>query len=384
MSQGTAWVAIFFILLGFVNSLKPVKQARAGATEDALSGLAVNGLRRTSRLVLPAATVTVISWFLCQLGAYRLSHASDAYWLRITSPDPSPSFNAAFYDLFRNLFRTWTHSENAYDQPQWALFYLFKGSMYVLLVLVATVNFTPKKRMLAEAGLYAFSWMIGDCLVGFNVYAGMILAELSFFNPLPPAIQRIATVASFPLAGLGLYLCSYPNDYTTNQPWSAQLLTLGEKIFPSGTDIGRFWPGVGAQLLCLSILFSPPLKRLFSQRYLLWLGSVSYPIYLLHGPMMRSVLSWITFALISMNPEFAPALTDSGSGQLLPLPRPLAFVVILPLFGAILLSVVHVWGKYVEPRFGRITKRLEDFVTERERNPAAFSREKSASLYRKE
>ncbi|KKA18906.1 hypothetical protein T310_7146 [Rasamsonia emersonii CBS 393.64] len=128
VGQGNAWVAVFFVLLGFVNSLKTVQLARVGAVNDALNSLASSTFRRTGRLVFPATAVTILAWFFCQLGAFNLATRTDAYWVRTTSPRPSASWVRAIDDLIRQLISTWVYGENAYDQPQWALINLFKGS----------------------------------------------------------------------------------------------------------------------------------------------------------------------------------------------------------------------------------------------------------------
>jgi hypothetical protein len=162
IGQGNAWVAVFFILLGFVNSLKTVQLARAGAVNDALNSLATSTFRRTGRLVLPAAAVTVLSWWFCQLGTFELASRTDSFWLRDTSPKPSVSWVAAVGDLFSQLVNTWTEAKNVYDQPQWALLYLFKGSLYVFTTLLATVNTTPRFRLTAEIVLYMWCWRMND------------------------------------------------------------------------------------------------------------------------------------------------------------------------------------------------------------------------------
>lgn len=209
----------------------------------------------------------------------------------------------------------------------------------------------------------------------------MILAEISMY-PLPQKNSGLVAILPYPLALLGLYFCSYPDEYNDWAPWSRQLLRLGTKIFPLNSDFGRFWPGLGAQILCFSILFSPPLRRALSHKYLLWLGSVSYPIYLLHGPLMRTVLAWITFAPIAMH--FEPAAGEDGQNQRLPLPRPLAFVFILPVFWAFLLYVVHLWALKVEPLVALATKKFEDFAKGnggrgRERSPRLLPLQKERS-----
>lgn len=188
VGQGQAFVAIFFVLLGYVNSLKAVQLARAGAVNDALSSLASSAFRRTGRLVFPAAAVTVIAWFFCQLGAFQLALKTDAYWLRATSPRPSPSWPAAISDLVRQLISTWFYGDNAYDQPQWALLPLFKGSLYVFMTLLATVNSTPKFRLLAEAILYMWSWAIGD---GRSYVSKFMIAELTCDDPRSHRAERV-------------------------------------------------------------------------------------------------------------------------------------------------------------------------------------------------
>lgn len=161
VGQGPAWVACFFILSGFVNALKPVKLARAGNTETALSNLAVSSFRRSFRLFLPATTATIISWFITQLGAYETARQTDAYWMYSTSPAKSASWWDAIGDLARAIQTTWCYwPNNPYDQPQWALLYLLQGSMFVFTALLVTINLTPRFRMasLALLCVWSISW----------------------------------------------------------------------------------------------------------------------------------------------------------------------------------------------------------------------------------
>lgn len=172
VGQGQAWVACFIILSGFVNSLKAIKLIRQGNVEAALSNLAVSSFRRSFRLFLPATAATIISWFICQFGAYETARQSDAYWLYITSPQPSYSWGTAIEDLIRAARNTWLFNpDNVYDQPQWALLYLLEGSMVCFTALLATANLTTRWRLLTFTGCWFWSWnwgiRIGDrmCLI---------------------------------------------------------------------------------------------------------------------------------------------------------------------------------------------------------------------------
>jgi len=160
--MGRASVAAFALLAGFVNSLKPIKLSRAGSADAALSSVAKSAFRRTGRFMIPAVIATTCSWLACQFGGYKVAHVADSGWIRDTSPAPSPSFAAAFYDLFSSLATTWLDGFNAYDKIQWTLTYLLKGSMLTYLTLVATVFVKPKWRLSICMGMYCFAWKAGD------------------------------------------------------------------------------------------------------------------------------------------------------------------------------------------------------------------------------
>lgn len=160
--SGRPSVALFVILSGFVNALKPIQQIRAGLIDDTLSGVAKSAFRRTGRFILPAMIATIISWLVCQIGGYTLAKGVEAAWIRDTSPVPSASIAWAFIDLLENLIKTWTDGGNKYDMVQWALTFLLKGSMMVYLTIVATAYVQSRYRMLIYALMYCYFWKLGD------------------------------------------------------------------------------------------------------------------------------------------------------------------------------------------------------------------------------
>lgn len=408
VTQGPAWVACFFILSGFVNALKPVKLARSGQVETALSNLAVSSFRRTFRLFLPATAATLISWFLCQLGAYETARNSDAYWVQITSPPSSYSWGVAVEDLIAAIRSTWTYNpDNPYDQPQWALLYLLQGSMFVFCALLVTVNLTPRWRVLTMVVCWFWSWnwgiRIGDrrsaptthddggsstdftatAMVGVNMFAGILLAELNY-SDFPARLARRSPLLFPPLLAFSLLLMSFPGECAHWAPWSLTLLKWFSYLAPEDAESSRFWPTIGAQLLCLTIVCSPHLRRALNHPILLWLGKISFPLYLLHGTFMRTILSWLLFAgqdLAAMEGEKPPppsgyendiARSDTVVIMRHPLPSPIVFVAVLPVFFVILGVACHYWTENVEPRFGKITKRAEDIMFGKESQPPAL------------
>lgn len=151
---------------------------------------------------------------------------------------------------------------------------------------------------------------------------------------------------------------SFPSEYAQDAAWSRFLYDLGQSITPVQSELARFWPGIGAQVLCASILVSQDLRQLLSGQILAYLGGISFSLYLLHGTLMRTVLAWMTFgpAILSgrdlVQPNGFYAQPSNGW-----------FLIILPIFLVFLMAAVHIWSVKVEPIFARATKKLEDLVT---------------------
>ena len=301
MSAGHTWVAIFFILMGFVNALKPLKLARSGQAQSAINKLALSSFSRILRLVLPAATATVISWVLCQLGAFETARQSDAYWLNTYTPLPSENIFKAVIDLKDALKHTWMFGiDNIYDQPQWALIYLLQGSLMIIGALLLTVNMAPLWR---TGSLFVLSFwsldlsrVIGDPWTGASCFAGVLLAEL-IQTSFPDKLSTLSKLLTPPLAIFSLILMSFTDNTPRSAPWNSALYDFGLSYLPGDSSgaLARTYGSIGGVLLIVSIIISPHFRWLLSRKPFQWLGKVSFAIYLLHGIVLRSVFAWIMF-----------------------------------------------------------------------------------------
>jgi len=373
-------------MTGFVGAMKPLKQARAGRHDAALASLASSAFRRAARLVLPATIATLGSWALCQVGGYMRGRLVQSEWMVRTCPEPSGGVVRAVQSLGRNVFNTWAGLENRYDANQWAMPWFFKASVLLFATLLATVRATPGCRMVVFMGLYAFSWackerkfgsvilvvlderlMWNSALVDMTVFGGALLAEISLQPSVINIVNRRSLASQtlpFLVVAVGFFFCSYPSKHAEWLPWSFRVLRLGEATFPKGAELPRFWPTVGAQIVTVGVVFSSRLQELLSHPILVWLGSVSFPVYLLHGPLLRSVLVWMLYA-------FVPAIryeVQAEDGTVLrtfeQLPNPPAwrFAVMIPLFFAILLYAAYWWTEKIEPWCAWATKKMEDVM----------------------
>ena len=162
---------------------------------------------------------------------------------------------------------------------------------------------------------------------------------------------------------LGMFAISYPEEHPEWAPWSRGLISIGHYLFPGGSEFSRFYPSLGAQLICLGVMFNNPAKRWLSTAWPCFLGRVSFAIYLLHAPLLRTVLTWMLFGL-SRRPG-SPGQDEHGH----PLPQPWipltskwATVVAIPLWYGLLYRFATYWVAHVEPLCGRITNWIEEKI----------------------
>ena len=185
------------------------------------------------------------------------------------------------------------------------------------------------------------------------------MAELNFSPDVQHYVERrplTFAVLSSTFIFLGLFADSFPEENPEWAPWSTGMLRLADFIFPVGSETARFYPAIGAQLICLGVMFNTTAKRIFSSSWLCWLGKHSFAIYLIHAPLVRTLLTWMLFGLSSR--PLSPGEDEQGHK----LPRPWipvtnrwALFIIIPLFYVLLYRLAMLWVAHVDPVCGQIT-----------------------------
>lgn len=193
------------------------------------------------------------------------------------------------------------------------------------------------------------------------MFTGLLLVELNY-SKYPLLLSAYSAYFAPPLALLGLFLMSFPAQFQPWTYWSNGLLLLAEKIAPENIDVARYWPTIGAQLLSMTIVLSPHMRRSLSHPWLLWLGKISFPLYLLHGSLMRSVLAWMTFQGQVLEEFEAFEGQKSTVTMRYPIPGTATLAVVIPIFMVILLAASHGWAIKVEPWFGWVTEKAQKIM----------------------
>ena len=283
-------VPIFFVLSGFLLFGPWVRAAAAGTAAPSLSRYARHRVRR----IMPAYAVTV-------LAAYLIYHFRDA------GPNPGHSFNG----LLRNLTLTqiytdsylYSHLHQGLTQ-MWSLavevaFYLvLPGLAYLLLVLLCRRRWRPGLLLVGLAGLALISpaWMVvvheTDVLPdgaplwlpGYLAWfiGGMMLTVLAAMG------VRSYWFIAVPLAAVCYFIAATPiaGEPTTSPTGLAQAVV---KI--------AFYAVIATLVVApLALGGRGCYTRLLASRPMVWLGEISYEIFLVHLIVMEfamvEILHW--------------------------------------------------------------------------------------------
>ena len=153
---------------------------------------------------------------------------------------------------------------------------------------------------------------------------------------------------------LGMLAASYPEKNPDWAPWSQKMTEMLTGLIPGGTEISRYWASIGACLIFGGAYFSPAAQYILTSPIFNFLGRCSFPVYLIHDQVMRTVLVWLVYggAEVKRNQE----------GKIEPLKRAgiVVFVLAIPVYYICTYLVAWLWMNHLDPRFARITLWLKN------------------------
>ena len=253
--NGTTAVAFFFVLSGFVLSV----HFFAAPNHERMGRAA---FKRLPRLALLTTIVTIISALLWIFGFYRFGFGEPA-----SLADFHPSLFSAIKE---GAWQTFMRGDHSYDSSLWTMVYEFRGSLLVFAVAPFLVYVLDRK----------LAWLALPSLIVIFHYADQHMifficgVSIAFYE------KHLLRMASWPLTfallSIGLYLLSY---------W----VTDGND--PS-TVIVFAW-AAGASFVIIAVLQSATAEKLLDNRVGKALGLLSFPIYLVHVPIIWSTGSWV-------------------------------------------------------------------------------------------
>lgn len=279
--SGSLSVNIFFLLSGYVL---------AQAFYRAQLGLAAQLAKRYVRLALPILIACLISYALLSAGwmhNHELAGWTQSGWLD-GQFQQTPSLLAALREGGFGALMLGVQGGTSYDSSLWTMPIEFYGSLGLILIF-QLARLLPNNAATRLRGLQL--GLLGLAVLFYSSALGLFAlgALLAMWGGLPKLDRRVVV----PVFVLGLFLGTFP---TGPSRWEGYdfLLRLTPPLpsfMPFGHSLASFWNAAGALLILLSAENWVPFRRMLLSRPLQFLGHVSFPLYLIHIPLLMSVIS---------------------------------------------------------------------------------------------
>ncbi len=282
IGAGNFSVCIFFVLSGYVLTQKYFK------TRD--NSIIISGaVRRYPRLFIPVFATVMLSFLLASAGLYRyyietmmISAGSNYrdYWA--FTPDLVDALKQAVWGSF------FVGGKTAYNPVLWTMKIEFFGSM---LVFAMALLFGPLRNRwtfyLAAAMLFLNTYYLAFII-------GMLLSDI--FNSKLQLFKTENKTILFTLVASGLFLGSYPMSPLTDDSLYG---FLDNGLFQTPLVTYHI---IGAGMIMYVLLNSQGLQKVFSSPVPVFLGKISYSLYLVHFPVISSFTCALFLALYPVLP----------------------------------------------------------------------------------
>jgi peptidoglycan/LPS O-acetylase OafA/YrhL len=239
-------------------------------------------LKRWPRLAALTTIACLFAWALIWLTMHQYKHAAAAIgsgWMATHGNAPLTGHPLTFFNALREgLFIAFLTGDVHFDSPLWTMRIELFCSFAIFLAapVLFEIQSWPLRlalifvAMLLCGGIYPITYF-SDFLIG------TILAILYTEDRLPVFSGRQALLLG--IVAIYLFSFTYEQKLLIHAPLKA--------IMPPG-DTSHFVWDAGAVLMIMLLLGNPALRRFFSKSWAVWIGLLSFPIYLLHGPIMLS------------------------------------------------------------------------------------------------
>ncbi|MGA8820165.1 MAG: acyltransferase [Xanthobacteraceae bacterium] len=301
--RGSLPVMVFFCLSGYVL---------AGFVFRSRLGLLPQLLRRYIRFALPITAACLLSYLLLKTLAVPpgLHEITKSTWLAAVYQQNVGGREALFEGVWGALLGL-IPQDQSYDPVLWTMVIEFWGSILLFTVFALVGAFlTEQRRRLAL--LFVFSLC---ALIGYSSYLGVFCfgAALALVRKQIPLRWQ----AAGSLLGLGLLFGTAP---WSGQLWPGYDLPMVPLVgilpfpFPGLID---FYAGVGGCLILIAATRWEGLQKVLSTSLAKFLGEISFPLYLVHLPLLVTVTSSMAVLLAANGASYGVLLVSAYSIELI-------------------------------------------------------------------
>ena len=276
IANGNISVQFFFFISGFLIAKKLYKIGKS-------NGILPSAVKQASKLAWLVIPAILFSFILMNCGAM--------YHLRALALNPKLSFVETYNNfsptipsLVIDFFKTFV-STSLYVGPLWTIKHELLGSLLVMFATYYVARSGEKKYWygkvvyvllmisIIRVDTYIITFLLGalvyDCFYYLdtdNSLFGKIVRKLSY--------SRISRIILFLIA---IYLCCTPSKFVG---WWAPFRSV---------PAPHFFRAAGIALFTYLVVLTGPLKKVFSFRPFVWLGSISAYTYIFHWPIILSL-----------------------------------------------------------------------------------------------
>lgn len=192
---------------------------------------------------------------------------------------------------------------------------------------------------------------------------GTLIADLQNSDTAAALLMRrprISAVLSGVFVFWGLTFASFPESNAEWMTWSRFLMDSMRPILPRNADFPGFSSGIGLEFITFGIFLSPMLQRLLSSKYLLFLGRMSFAVYLLHGTLLKTTLVWMLYGVQTL-----PDHEDQNGNMVqtrLRYPGHISLIAWQIVWLPMLYGIANLWMTYVDSWCERMTNKLVERV----------------------
>ena len=275
--SGNFAVCIFFVMSGFVLSYKFFLQKDRNIIKESAT-------KRYVRLVLPVAFSVFLAFVLMKFSLFYNQQAAGitgSNWLGEFWTF-TPNFTDALSQTFVGAFFTNIFD---YNVTLWSIAYEFLGSFLVF----GFLAFFGKMKSRYWAYIFAIIFLFQTYYLAFIL--GMLLSDLMAHKNMVIGKFDKSKLFRTGLLLLGLFLGSYPSGRGVE----GTVYAFMEKPYLVNSAV--LYHIMGAFFVILVLLESKRMQKIFSFRYLLFLGEISFAMYILHFIILGSFSSFVFLKL---------------------------------------------------------------------------------------
>ncbi len=269
--SGSAAVFIFFVLSGFILSYVAV-----GRSGRDIAGLV---LKRYPRLALPCIAACVFAWAVIEW--MDVDYSDLSVWIQGYG-----DFPASFFGALRNgAWEVFVTGQSRYNPILWTMRIELWGSWMVFALCYALTRWPKLRAALLLLVTVVLAWLGAAKILDEEMTYGLVAFVVGIAIQL--YVRRMSTLVSIAMLLTGLYFAGVHNT-SASYAWMQPL--LGEHAYM----VGNF---IAGGLIVAALLHNTLFAKLAATRVLMFLGKVSFSVYLIHLCIVASLAAMIFNAL---------------------------------------------------------------------------------------